>query len=190
MELPAYLGQQFPELKAHWPQLKSLFVPQQVPAGTTLLSEGQVATEIYIVTSGALRLWHNSERQEITLQFFFENQLVSSFESFYLDQPSRFSIESFEPTTILALSKSAFTQLQQQYPTIEPAITRFICERFISYRNVFLDQLALSPVERYQKLQADEPDILERVPLQLVASYLGITPVSLSRIRRRLKPEV
>jgi len=189
VQVPAYLAQKFPEIGDHWPDLQSLFVPKHVAAGSPLLLEGDVATELFIVTNGALRLWHSSAGRDITLQFFFENQIVSSFESFYLDQPSGFSIESFEDTDVLMLSKRDFTRIQQQYPSIEPAITRFICERFIAYRNIFFNQLQDSPVERYRQLVDDDPEILDRVPLRLVASYLGITPVSLSRIRTRLKSE-
>ncbi|WP_407885910.1 Crp/Fnr family transcriptional regulator [Levilactobacillus sp. N40-8-2] len=189
MQEPAYLAQKFPEIGEHWSELQSLFVAKHVATGCTLLLEGDVATELFIVTNGALRLWHSSSGRDITLQFFFENQIVSSFESFYLDQPSGFSIESFEDTDVLMLSKRDFTRIQQRYPSIEPAITRFICERFITYRNIFFTQLQDSPVERYRQLVDDAPEILDRVPLRLVASYLGITPVSLSRIRTRLKSE-
>ncbi|WP_204120550.1 MULTISPECIES: Crp/Fnr family transcriptional regulator [Levilactobacillus] len=189
MVAPAYLVQKFPEIGAHWAELQDLFVTKKVPAGTTLLAEGDVATEIFIITQGALRLWHNSVGKDVTLQFFFENQLVSSFESFYLGQPSGFSIESFEDTEVLMLSRTDADRIQQKYPAIEPAVTRFVCERFITYRNIFFDQLQYSPVERYQKLAADAPEILDRVPLHLVASYLGMTPVSLSRIRTRLKAQ-
>lgn len=187
MALSAYLAQKFPEIAAHWDELGPLFVTKTVPAETTLLAEGDVATAIFFVTRGALRLWHNSAEREVTLQFFFENQIVSSFESFYLNQPSAFSIESFEETQVLMLSKADFNRLRQAYPSIEPAITRFICERFIAYRDIFFTQLQDSSEDRYRKLAADEPEILERVPLRLVASYLGINPVSLSRIRTRLK---
>ncbi|MFD1454081.1 Crp/Fnr family transcriptional regulator [Levilactobacillus lanxiensis] len=189
MVAPAYLVQKFPEIGAHWAELQDLFVTKKVPAGTTLLAEGDVATEIFIITQGALRLWHNSAGKDVTLQFFFENQLVSSFESFYLGQPSGFSIESFEDTQVLMLSRAGANRIQQKYPAIEPAVTRFVCERFIAYRNIFFDQLQYSPVERYQKLATDAPEILDRVPLHLVASYLGMTPVSLSRIRTRLKAQ-
>jgi len=187
MEVPPYLAQTFPTIGEHWSALQPLFEERTVPAGQTLLAEGDVATEIFIVVKGALRLWHSSPERDVTLQFFFENQLVSSFESFYLGQPSGFSIGSFEESRVMSLSKANFRLIQQRYPEIEPAITRFICERFIAYRNIFFDQLQLSPEERYQRIQDDEPEILDRVPLRLVASYLGITPVSLSRIRTRLK---
>lgn len=148
MQVPKYLAQKFPEIGEHWATLQNLFVPKHVAAGETLLLEGDVATELLIIRRGGLRLWHSSQGRDITLQFFFENQMVSSFESFYLDQPSGFSIESFEETDILMLSKTDFNRIQQRYPTIEPAITRFICERFIAYRNIFFTQLQDSPVER------------------------------------------
>lgn len=187
MKVPAYLAHQFPELGNHWAELQQLFISKHVRAGETILHQGDVATEIMIIQRGALRLWRSHQGRDTTLQFFFENQLVSSFESFYLGRPSEFSITSFEETDILLLSKARFVAIQQRYPSIESAITRFVCERFITYRNIFFQQLEQPPVERYQQLVADEPELLERVPLRLVASYLGITPVSLSRIRARLK---
>ncbi|MFC6294447.1 Crp/Fnr family transcriptional regulator [Lactiplantibacillus daoliensis] len=187
MDLTDYFAQQFPALMAHWPTLKSKFTAKKVSAGTTLLSEGDVATHLYFIISGAARLSHSSAERDITLQFFFENQIVASFESFYLDQPSGFALTCFEDSELLVLTKTDFDWLRQTYPEVEPEITRFVCERFITYRNIFFNQLEQSPVERYQNLVENEPEILDRVPLHLVASYLGITPVSLSRIRTRLK---
>ncbi|VDG25326.1 Crp/Fnr family transcriptional regulator [Lactiplantibacillus mudanjiangensis] len=186
MKMPPYLAQKLPILATHWDQIQSQFTVQTMPAGHTLLAEGEVADAIYIIVSGALRLWHNAQGRDITLQFFFENQLVASFESFYLDQPSDFTIESLEPTQVLRLSKVNFDQLRQTYPALETTITRLICERFVTYRNTFFDQLQLTPTERYQQLVQDDPELIERVPLHLIAAYLGITPVSLSRIRTRL----
>lgn len=187
MRIPAYLAQEFPEIGTHWADLRKLFVTKRVDASETLLYQGDVATKIFIVVHGAVRLCHTQNGRDISVQFFFENQVVSSFESFYLARPSGFAIESIEKTEMLVLSRSGFEKIRQRYPSIEPAITRFVCERFITYRNIFFTQIQDSPEIRYQKLAADAPEILARVPLRLVASYLGITPVSLSRIRSRLK---
>lgn len=183
--LSEYLKKRFPEIEEHWDELNSQFVPEKFQKGSVLLSEEDVATEIYIVTEGALRLWHNDEGRDITLQFFFENQMVSSFESFYLGQPSGFSIEAIEDTTVLKLSKQNFDEIKRKYPTIESSITRFICERFIEYRNIFFSQIQHSPEQRYQELAKNDPEVINRVPLHFVASFLGITSVSLSRIRKR-----
>ncbi|APX73313.1 Crp/Fnr family transcriptional regulator [Companilactobacillus allii] len=180
-----YLKNKFPEIEEHWGELHSLFISEKFQKGSTLLDEEDTATEIYIITNGALRLWHNDDGKDITLQFFFENQMVSSFESFYLGQPSGFSIEAIEDTEVLKLSKKDFDAIKVKYPEIESSITRFICERFIEYRNIFFSQIQHSPEQRYQELLSNDPIVLKRVPLHFVASFLGITPVSLSRIRNR-----
>jgi len=183
--LSEYLKNEFPTIAEHWPELQTLFVPEQFPKGSRLLDEGNISTEIFIVLSGALRLWHNDNGRDITLQFFFENQMVSSFESFYLGKKSGFSIEAIEDTTVLKLSKSHFDEIRQNYPAIEASVTKLICERFIEYRNIFFSQIQHSPEQRYQELVENNPEIIDRVPLHFVASYLGMTPVSLSRIRKR-----
>ena len=187
MALTDYFAHQFPAMAAHWATIQPHFIRQNVSSETTLLAEGEVAENLYFIVSGAARLTHSSDGRDVTLQFFFENQIVASFESFYLNQPSGFALTCFEDSDLYVLSKADFDWLRATYPEIEPEITQFVCERFINYRNIFFEQLEKSPVERYQNLVENEPEILERVPLHLVASYLGITPVSLSRIRARLK---
>lgn len=190
IELPPYLKVKFPELVAHWEQSSKLFFQRQVPAHTRLLDEGAVATALYIVIRGSLRMWHSTDQREVTLQFFFENQPVASFESFYLEKPSDSAIETLEATTLIGISKPNFNKLRQTVPDFEASLNRWLCERFIAYRQRVYTQLATTPTGRYQALIADNPVVLERVPLHEIATYLGITPVSLSRIRARLQAEV
>lgn len=87
LELPATIQAEFPALAAHWQQIKSKFRQQQVPAHTTLLREGELATHLYLIVQGSLRMWHTTAEREVTLQFFFENQPVTSFESFFGGSP-------------------------------------------------------------------------------------------------------
>ena len=187
--LPPYLATKFPVIADHWAQLQGYFYLKQVPAHTLLLSEGTVATNLYLIVHGSLRMWHTTDQQETTLQFFFENQPVASFESFYLDRPSDSSIETLEPTTLLVLSKTNFDRIRQQFSEFEISLNRWLCERFIAYRQRVYTQLAQTPVGRYQALVTDNPEVLERVPLHEIATYLGITPISLSRIRSKLKQQ-
>jgi len=182
-----YFFKDIPTLQEHWPDIKHLFIQREVPAKTCLLAEGDIATNIYFIDQGALRLWNNDEGRDITVQFFFENQLVASFESWYQKIPSSFSIESIEKTTVTSLSSDAFDQLIHQFPEINPYLMRLISERFVSYTNYFLSRIKDTPEKRYQELMINEPEILERVPQHYIASYLGITPVSLSRIKQRNK---
>ncbi len=184
--LPPYLRTKFPELAANWTTVQARFQVRQVPAHTTLLTEGTIATSLYLIVRGSLRMWHTTDQRDVTLQFFFENQPVASFESFYLGQPSDSSIETLADTELLVLSKKNFDELREQLPGLETSLNRWLCERFIAYRQRVYTQLQTTPTGRYQALIADNPDILERVPLHEIATYLGITPVSLSRIRTRL----
>lgn len=160
---------------------------KQVPAKTTLLEEGDVAQNIYIIQKGLLRLWNNDDGRDITFQFFFEDQMVASFESLYLNEPSNFTIESLEDTTMQVLSKKAFDEILREHEEIREFFTQMVCKRFIDYTHYFLSRIKENPQDRYEELVAKNPEILKRVPQYYIASYLGITPVSLSRIRNKSK---
>ncbi len=156
-------------------------------AGEDLLREGEVATQLFFVEKGGLRLWHNADGDDVTVQFFFAGEAVASFESFYLGEPSLFAITALEATEVVAVAVAAFRAALQQDPQALAAFTDRICHRFIAYTQYFLNLLELTPEQRYLRLQAERPDLLTRVPQYELATYLGITPVSLSRIRQRLK---
>lgn len=178
---------EIPEIEENWNEIKHLFIQKHVPSKTTLLSEGMVSKYIYFINKGALRLWNNDDGRDITVQFFFEGQLVSSFESFYLGKNSQFSIESIEDSNITLLSKESLDLLSEKFPNINKNITDIICKRFIDYTNFFLSRIKDSPEKRYCDLVENNQDLIKRVPHHYISSYLGITPVSLSRIRSRIK---
>lgn len=182
-----YFFKGIPEIEQNWEHIKHLFIHKEVSNKTTLLHEGMVADYIYFINKGALRLWSNDEGRDITVQFFFERQIVSSFESFYLRKESQFSIESIEDSSITMLSKDSLDMLLKEFPTLNQYITSTICNRFIDYTNFFLSRIKDTPERRYCELLEKEPELLDRVSHHYIASYLGITPVSLSRIRNRIK---
>ena len=170
-----------------WSDISSFFYKRNIPAHTTLLYEGDIARNIYFISKGALRLWNNDDGRDITFQFFFENQIVSSFESFYLEEESIFSIESLEETALYVLSKKNLNLLLEKYPVVNDLFTRAIAERFMDYSKYFLSRIKETPEERYSSLVQQNSIILNRVPNYYIASYLGITPVSYSRIKKRLE---
>lgn len=172
-----------------WNDVSSLFIRKNIPSHTTLLYEGDVSNHIFFITKGSLRLWHNDNGQDITMQFFFENQIVSSFESFYSGEESVFSIESLEETNLYILSKKNWTKLLKEYPRLNHLFTTIIAQRFMDYSKLFLSRIKDTPEERYIDLVRQHSVILKRVPDYYIASYLGITPVSYSRIKKRVKEE-
>jgi len=163
-----------------------LFKEKSIGAKTTLLLEGEMARYMYFIREGCLRLWFNKDGKDITFQFFFENQAVSSIESFIDGKPSLFSLESIEPSRIIAVSKKDFSQMLQDLPELNENFQKIVIQRLGHYARLFLSRIKDSPMERYIDLVNNHPHVADRVPQHYIASYLGITAVSLSRLKKRL----
>ncbi|BAU54380.1 DNA-binding transcriptional dual regulator Crp [Mucilaginibacter gotjawali] len=165
---------------------RHLLIEKTIPAKTILLNEGEVSRNAYFIKNGCLRLWFNNKGKDITFQFFFENEAVSSAESFRSGEPSLFSIESIEPSTICIISKKNFENILMNDPEYAALIQGTIVKRMSHYSRLFMSYIKNTPEERYRELLKNSPHIIKRIPQHYIASYLGITSVSLSRIRNRL----
>ncbi len=156
-----------------------------VPPKTILLEEGKVADRLFFIRKGCLRLFFYNEGKDITFQFFFEGDFVASFDSLYKRKPSLFSLESIEQTEVSAIKREEFYNLMEQIPWLRREYEEKLIERFHVYQQLFLSRIKNAPQQRYEELLKEYPNIIQRVPQHYIASYLGITPVSLSRIRNR-----
>lgn len=170
---------------ANWVKFQDAFVEKEISSKTILLREGEVANQLYFIKKGCLRMWFNKDGKDITIQFFFEGKAVASIESFLSGQPSLFTIESIEPTTLISISKENFELLHKHYPELKDGFQEIILQRFTNYASLFLSRIKDTPHERYNDLIKNHPEIIKRVPQHYIASYLGITPISLSRIKNR-----
>lgn len=168
-----------------WAQFQDLLVERQIAARTILLNEGEISTHAHVIKKGCLREWFNKDGKEITFQFFFEGQAVASIDSFLNNKPSLYTIESIEPSIIYSISKDKFEEIYKLFPEFKERFQELMYLRFRNYANLFLSRIKDSPKERYEDLVLNHPQIIKRVPQHYIASYLGITPTSLSRIRNR-----
>jgi CRP-like cAMP-binding protein len=171
--------------KTNWGKFHNLFQEREIAPKTTLLNEGEVSQNLYFIRKGCLRLWFNNDGKDITFQFFFENQAVSSIESFLEKQPSLFSLESIEPSKVVVLGRDDFDTLFNYYPDLKDGFQEIILKRLGNYANLFLSRIKDNPQKRYEELLKNNPKIIQRIPQHYIASYLGITPISLSRIRNK-----
>ena len=155
----------------------------------TLVASGQVCSEICFILSGSCRFFFQKDGTEISNYFCFQGELVSSYQSFLKRAPSFPSIQAMEDTVLLCFSHAGLQQLLQN-PLVAPRMERFgrmVAEYLICcYEERMVSFMTRNPEERYRQLLEKQPDLLQRIPQHYVANYLGITPVSLSRIRRRL----
>lgn len=157
-----------------------------VQARTVILREGDVADNLYYIRSGCLRLAFNNNGKDVTFQFFFPGGMVASFDSLHNRTPSLFSLESIEKSELIAIKGLAVKTLIQRDNSIRDEYERFLASRFTVYQQLFLSRIRNTPQQRYEELLEQNPEIVRRIPQHYIASYLGITPVSLSRIRKRL----
>lgn len=156
-----------------------------IPSKTMLLEEGKIADKLYFIRKGCLRLFFYNEGKDITFQFFFEGDFVASFDSLYKGTPSLFSLESIEPSEVMFIKKEDFYNEIENNSSLRKVYEEKIIERFSFYQHLFLSRIKNTPQQRYEELLKEYPNIIQRVPQHYIASYLGITPVSLSRIRNR-----
>ncbi|MCX4276430.1 MULTISPECIES: Crp/Fnr family transcriptional regulator [Muribaculum] len=164
-------------------QIKSEYL--SVPSKAILLEEGKVAEKLYLIRKGCLRLFFYNEGKDITFQFFFEGDFVASFDSLYKRTPSLFYLESIEPTELTAIRREDFYNLINNNLSFRQLYEEKLIDRFHAYQQLFLSRIKNTPQRRYEELLKEYPNIIQRVPQYYIASYLGITPVSLSRIRNR-----
>ena len=150
-----------------------------------LLPAGVVADSVFYIQSGLLRESFVENGKDITVQFFFEGQAVASIESFRNGTPSEVSIESVEPSELKVFKKVDIQDYLEHHTEVGNAIAQFAYSRMINYYHLFLSRIKDSPEKRYRVLLEEHPEMVNRIPQHYLASYLGITPVSLSRIRAR-----
>lgn len=148
-----------------------------------ILKEGEVEKNLYFIQSGAVRIFRLSEFEEQTIRFGYPGSFINSLSSFITATPSEFYIQTFRKTTLKMISKEDFRQLvtrnaeniKQYAALLEILITQQI-EREI-------DLLTVSVTERLKRVLQRSPDLFQQVPLKYIASYLRMTPETLSRIR-------
>lgn len=180
----------FPQEK--WDEFVQYYHRLEVPARTILLHEGEVSKRAFTIEKGCLRVWFNNDGTDTTFQFFFENENVSSIESFKKQLPGLFTIESVEPCVLYFIYKEDLDKIFKEICESTDATEQFLdilFERQLYYMKHCLSFIRDSPAERYLELITFNPHIIQRVPQHYIASYLGITPVSLSRIRNKLARE-
>lgn len=151
-----------------------------------ILQEGDVCKYAYFINSGCLRYYYNVGVQENTAQFFFENGWYTDYDSFLTGKPTQQNIETLEKTELLLLSAKDLEQLYIDILKFE-RFGRLMAENAflgIRQRSEMLENQTAE--ERYLRLMKERPKVFERIPQHYIASYLGIKPPSLSRIRKRI----
>lgn len=151
--------------------------------GRDLQPIGHTCRTIYFINKGLARIYYFKEDIDITESFAFEHQIIARVESLFSGKPSRKGIQMLETAEVVAINAIQLFRLYDTYPDIERLFRKIFEAGYVETVNRIESLQFHTAEERYRDLLERSPDILKRVPLKLIASYLGITPVSLSRIR-------
>lgn len=152
-----------------------------------LLQEGDVCKVIAFVEKGALRSYTvDSDGKEHILQFALEGWFIADLYSFLTSEVSVYNIEAIDDSELVLINQSSYKELLQRSPCYQTYMLEQITGAYIALQKRLNATVSLSPEERYQDLITLYPDIVQRVPQHMIASYMGLTPETLSRIRRRL----
>ena len=163
------------------------FVVKKLKRHQFLLHEGQVCKHIGFVNSGCLREYTiDNKGNEHIIQFAVKDWWVSDLHSFLSGSPSKYNIDALQNSEVLLLEKSARDKLLDACPKMERFFRLLMEAHHVATEERVADTLSHSAEERYIKFIKTYPKMLEEIPQNQIASYLGITPQSLSRIRKEL----
>jgi len=154
--------------------------------GTILLREGEVSTKCYFNLKGLVRQYYLVDGEEKTTAFFAEEQAVNSFESASQRIPSKHYLACVEDCTLVVGDLSTETDFLERFPRLEILVRMMVDQDFGKQQEMLASYIITSPEERYLKLLESPYNLIQRVPQYQLAGYLGITPESLSRIRKRI----
>lgn len=159
---------------------------QHFEKGTVLLKERQISTEVYFVLDGCVRQYYLVDGDEKTNNFFTEEQWVISMNSFSQNNPSNHYLDCCMDCTLVVGNREKEEILYKQFPKFE-SVSRKVMEKVFAEQQEIMSTYTTDTAEqRYLKLLKSRPDLFQKIPQYQIASYIGVKPESLSRIRKRL----
>jgi CRP-like cAMP-binding protein len=170
---------------AEWAAFQSILKPKQIKKNELFLEQGKVCRHMAFIAKGYVRFYFLVGAVEVTKEFSFENSFCGSYASFITGNPSRFNVKAMEDLSLLIFDRHHLLELVDQYPAWAKFLLLSVENLFVRKENREASFLLDSPEERYEKLLSENKEMLQRVPLKYIASYLGLSAETLSRIRAR-----
>lgn len=148
-----------------------------------LTKAGSIENHIYVVLSGAVRAFYVSDKEEFTIRFGYQDSIINSISSFITQEPSELYIQALRKTTVKLIPRSAYNDFVNSSKEILQIHNALISGVVVSQMERELDLLTASPLDRYQRVLQRSPQLFQEIPLKYIASYLRMTPETLSRLR-------
>lgn len=169
-----------------WQALQEISITRVFKKGSLLVRQDEVSGKSFHIQSGIARKYFTAGNKEITTEFCFADDMVLAFNSYTLQQPSREFIECLTDVTAAVTDRQSFEQLKQKFPQLQQ-LDLLLTELYALWlEQKLFDFHTLDATQRYLQLLEKEPEILQHIQLTHIASYLGISLETLSRIRAKI----
>ncbi|WP_270087123.1 Crp/Fnr family transcriptional regulator [Sphingobacterium sp. SYP-B4668] len=165
--------------------IHSYFQEEQLQKNDFFTKSTKVCDKLSIIKSGILRVYALADGKEITQWISTENFLITEVLGFFFDQPNRWNIQAFTDTALLTITKANYLKLCKEFPKWNEIEKRFIVKCFAMIEDRVFSHLSMTAEERYDLYFEQNRALFNQVPLQYIASVLGMTPETFSRIRKR-----
>jgi CRP-like cAMP-binding protein len=176
----------YPLKEEDWELFVSAFQVRKLLRGEHMVREGEISQSIFFIYRGAMRTFHLHDGEEINTSFNFENDFVCELESVREQTPSKNYISALEDCVLLVFKSNDMFKIYDQSSEVPKVGGKIIEQRLIQLQEYPKLLLNHSPQERYQKLLDTQPEVIKRVAVGQIASYLGMARETLSRIRSRV----
>lgn len=163
--------------------------PRQFEKKTVLTKPGEVEEYMYFITRGLVRKYFLKKDQEIITHIVKEGGILGSGESFLTGQPSRYFVETLEPTTAFAISRQKLEEMYGSSKKWEKLGRVITTQYFLVQEMRLMDNIRFSTRERFVKFMKENTDLIQRVPQKYLASYLNIKPETFSRLKHLMNPK-
>lgn len=166
-------------------KITSLFTSKTIKKGEVILQSGQYCKEMHFVQSGLIRMFMQTTDKEVTQWISSQGFFAVDISSFMFDTPSRWTLQTLVETEVYTISKNDYKTLHQQIPTWKDLEHMFIGKCFAMIEDRIFSHLSMNAEERYLSFFEHNKELFNQVPLQYIASMLGMTPETFSRIRKK-----
>lgn len=166
--------------------IQSLLPVRNVPKGEYLLKEGDVSKAFWFNLSGIVRMYYTREGQARTTYFYEENTFISAYKSFTRQTPAQMNFQVLEDTLLAEIRVDMVPIILKFSSTFEALARIAMEEEMVVNQEIIASLLTKTPEERYAKLLAEKPALFQRISQHYIASYIGVAPESLSRLKKRV----
>jgi CRP-like cAMP-binding protein len=182
-----HINEKVPLTQEEWELIQGYLTLKKLRKRQYLLQEGDVCKLIAFVEKGAMRLYNVSENgAEHIVLFAVEGQFMTDLYSTFTGEPSIYNIDAIEDSELVLITRAASDELRKLSPKYQEFAFLETSEAYIQLSKRMTSVISLSLEQRYQELITNYPNIVQRVPQHMIASYMGLTPETLSRVRKRI----